>query len=181
MLEFSHNNHSDKNWVDIPKLIEQAIEFNRNAGFAEQTRMHDIKVVTRFSADFPSVFASAAELQQVFLNLLRNAYQALVSDDYKHPDELRVEISGYTKKSDIILEINDNGPGIRENAKDHIFEPFFTTKEIGKGTGLGLSVSYFIITEHHKGKISVSSQPSKGATFKIRLPIAGERQISMDI
>jgi len=181
MLDFSHSNHNEKNWVDIPTLIEQAIEFNRNAGFAEQSKMADIKVITQFDKNFPSVFASAAELQQVFLNLLRNAYQALTSDDYKHPDELRVEISVYTKKSDIVIEITDNGPGIKENIKDHIFEPFFTTKDVGKGTGLGLSVSYFIITEHHKGKISVSSHYGKGATFKIRLPMTGDRQFSLNI
>jgi len=181
MLEFSHSNHSEKNWVDIPKLIEQAIEFNRNAGFSEQTKMADIKVATHFSPDFPLVFASAAELQQVFLNLLRNAYQALVSEDYKRPDELRVDISGHIKKSDVIIEISDNGPGIKDTIKDHIFEPFFTTKEVGKGTGLGLSVSYFIITEHHKGKISLNSQYGKGATFKIRLPMTGGRQFLLDI
>jgi len=181
MLEFSHSNHSEKNWVDIPKLIDQAIEFNRNAGFAEQSKMADIKVITSFEAAFPQIFASSAELQQVFLNLLRNAYQALTSDDYKHPDELQVLISGHLKKSDVIIEISDNGPGIKENIKDHIFEPFFTTKDVGKGTGLGLSVSYFIITEHHKGKISVSSQHGKGATFKIRLPMTGDRQFPLDI
>ncbi len=181
MLEFSHSNHSEKNWVDIPKLVDQAIEFNRNAGFAEQSKMADIKVATSFDAEFPKIFASAAELQQVFLNLLRNAYQALTSDDYKHPEELHVTISGHVKKTDVIIEVSDNGPGIRENIRDHIFEPFFTTKEVGKGTGLGLSVSYFIITEHHKGKISVSSHDGKGATFKIRLPMTGDRQFSFDI
>lgn len=181
MLEFSHNNHSEKNWVDIPKLIDQAIEFNRNAGFAEQSKMAEIKVTTSFDAHFPQIFASAAELQQVFLNLLRNAYQALTSDDYNHPEELHVNIVGHARKSDVIIEVSDNGPGIKENIKDHIFEPFFTTKDVGKGTGLGLSVSYFIITEHHKGKISVSSHHGKGATFKIRLPMNGERQFSFDI
>jgi signal transduction histidine kinase len=181
MLEFSHSNHAEKNWVDLPKLILQSIEFNRNAGFAEHSKMADIKVSTHFSADPPLIYASAAELQQVFLNLLRNSYQALTSDDYKHAEELQVDISVHTKKSEIIIEIKDNGPGIKEAVKDHIFEPFFTTKEVGKGTGLGLSVSYFIITEHHKGKISVSSHYGKGATFKIRLPLTGERQISLDI
>jgi len=181
MLEFSHSNHAEKNWVDLPKLILQSIEFNRNAGFVEHSKMADIKVLTHFSPDLPLIYASAAELQQVFLNLLRNAYQALISDDYKHADELHVDISVHTKKSEIIIEIKDNGPGIKEAVKDHIFEPFFTTKEVDKGTGLGLSVSYFIITEHHKGKISVSSHYGKGATFKIRLPLTGERQISLDI
>ena len=181
MQDFSHSNHAEKNWVDLPKLILQSIEFNCNAGFAEHSKMADIKVSTQFSADLPLIYASAAELQQVFLNLLRNSYQALISDDYKHADELQVDINVYTKKSEIIIEIKDNGPGIKEAVKDHIFEPFFTTKEVGKGTGLGLSVSYFIITEHHKGKINVSSHYGKGATFKIRLPLTGERQISLDI
>lgn len=181
MLDFSHSNHNEKNWVNIPTLIEQAIEFNRNAGFAEQAKMSHVKVITKIESDFPSIYASSAELQQVFLNLLRNAYQALTSDEYKQPDELRIEISVYAKKSDVIIEVSDNGPGIKDSVKDHIFEPFFTTKEVGKGTGLGLSVSYFIITEHHKGKISVSSQYGKGATFKIRLPMTGDRQFSLDI
>ena len=181
MLEFSHSNHAEKNWVDLPKLITQSIEFSRSAGFTEHSKMADINVYTNFSAGLPLIYASAAELQQVFLNLLRNAYQALISDDYKHAEELCIEISVHTKKLEVIVEIKDNGPGIKEAVKNHIFEPFFTTKEIGKGTGLGLSVSYFIVTEHHKGKISVSSQYGKGATFKIRLPLTGERQISLDM
>ena len=181
MLEFSHINHAQKNWVDLPKLITQSIDFNRNAGFAEQSKMADIKVSTHFATDLPLIYASAAELQQVFLNLLRNAYQALVSDDYPHSEEMHIDISVHLKKSELVIEIKDNGPGIKEAVRDHIFEPFFTTKEVGKGTGLGLSVSYFIITEHHKGKISVTSHYGKGATFKIRLPLTGERQISLDI
>jgi two-component system, NtrC family, sensor kinase len=85
------------------------------------------------------------------------------------------------KKTDAIIEIKDNGPGIKDAIKEHIFEPFFTTKEIGKGTGLGLSISYFIITEHHKGTISVNSQYGKGATFIIRLPMTGDRQFPLEI
>lgn len=181
MLEFSHSNHVEKTWVDLPKLILQAIEFNRNADVTEFSKMAEIKVHTHFSANLPLVYASAAELQQVFLNLLRNACQALMADDYQAAEELRIDISVTAKKSEVIIELKDNGPGIKDAIKDHIFEPFFTTKEVGKGTGLGLSVSYFIITEHHKGKISLSSQYGKGATFKIRLPLTGERQISLDI
>ncbi len=181
MLEFSHGNHSEKSWVDIHKLLIQSVELNRNASFVERKKMAAVQVATKFNSDFPLVFGSAAELQQVFLNLLRNAYQALTTDDYQKPEELRVTISTYTKNSEAVIEISDNGPGIKDNVKDHIFEPFFTTKEIGKGTGLGLSVTYFIIAEHHQGHINVISQPGKGATFKIRLPITGDRQISLDI
>jgi two-component system, NtrC family, sensor kinase len=86
-----------------------------------------------------------------------------------------------TPQREIIIEIADNGPGIKSSIKDHIFQPFFTTKGIGKGTGLGLSVSYFIITEHHQGRISVSSKNNKGATFKICLPILAEQQYALDI
>lgn len=181
MLEFSRNNHAEKNWIDLKKVIEQSIEFNRNTSIVEHKQMADIVVTTKFSADFPLVFGSAAELQQVFLNLLRNAYQALTNDTHPINPHPQVDISGYMRKNEAIIEIHDNGPGIKDNIKAHIFEPFFTTKEVGKGTGLGLSVSYFIITEHHKGSISVSSQHGKGATFKIRLPMTGDRQFSLDI
>lgn len=81
----------------------------------------------------------------------------------------------------LLLIFAITGPGVKESIKEHIFEPFFTTKEVGKGTGLGLSVSYFIITEHHQGSISLSSQLGKGACFKIRLPILSEQQYSFDI
>lgn len=181
MLEFSRSSHGEKNWVDVPKLIAQTIEFNRNTGFDEQKKMANIKVSSKFSADFPLVFASAAELQQVFLNLLSNAYQALAAKDFDSATEPLINISGYLRKTEAVIEVSDNGPGIKDSVKDHIFEPFFTTKEVGKGTGLGLSVSYFIITEHHKGNISVDSQYGKGATFRIRLPMTGDRQFSLDI
>ena len=127
------------------------------------------------------MLGSAAELQQVLLNLLRNAYQALTSDEHAGNNHPQVDINCYMRKNEAVIEVHDNGPGISETIKAHIFEPFFTTKEVGKGTGLGLSVSYFIITEHHKGHISVSSQHGKGATFKIRLPMTGDRQFSLDI
>ncbi|MCU0289813.1 MAG: ATP-binding protein, partial [Acidobacteria bacterium] len=79
------------------------------------------------------------------------------------------------KESDMVrIEIEDNGPGMTDNIRRHIFQPFFTTKSVGVGTGLGLSVSYFIITENHGGIMDVKSVSDKGATFIIRLPIAGK-------
>ena len=71
----------------------------------------------------------------------------------------------------MVLEIEDNGPGIENDIQKRIFEPFFTTKEVGVGTGLGLSVSYFIITENHGGVLTVGSMPGQGAVFTIKLPI----------
>lgn len=181
MLEFSRTNYSEKSWVDLRNIVDQCIQLNVKAGFADKKKIKAISITTKYSNDFPLIYVSAPELQQVLLNLLRNAYQALISDDYEKPEELTVGISAYTRKNEIVIEISDNGPGIKDNIKDHIFEPFFTTKDFGKGTGLGLSVSYFIISEHHKGTISVTSQYGKGATFKIRLPMTGDRQFSLDI
>ena len=70
-----------------------------------------------------------------------------------------------------IIEIEDNGPGLNEQIRKRVFEPFFTTKAVGDGTGLGLSVSYFIITENHRGEMAVESHPGAGAKFIIRLPV----------
>ncbi|MCG8685704.1 MAG: ATP-binding protein, partial [Desulfobacterales bacterium] len=78
----------------------------------------------------------------------------------------------YKNKGDVVVEIEDNGPGMEEEVRKRVFEPFFTTKPVGKGTGLGLSVSYFIVTDNHKGKMNVVSSPGKGAKFIIHLPAA---------
>ena len=183
MLEFSRTTHNEKNWIDLKELVEKSIELNIKSNFDDRNKIKDIKVTTKFSQDFPLLYASAPELQQVLMNLLRNAYQALISDNYQKPEVLSVNINASlnTRKHEVVIEISDNGPGIKDSVKDHIFEPFFTTKEVGRGTGLGLSVSYFIITEHHQGSISVSSQLNKGTTFKICLPILVEQQYSFDI
>lgn len=181
MLEFSRTSPADMNWIDMHKLITQSIEFTQNANSSSRIKAAQIQTNVSIEDKFPLVFGSAAELQQVFVNLIRNAYQALLSEDYEKPAVLAVNIHCYTRQKEAVIEISDNGPGIKDSNKGHIFEPFFTTKEVGKGTGLGLSVTYYIITEHHKGKISVQSQDGKGATFKIKLPITGERQITLDI
>lgn len=181
MLEFSRTSPTDMHWVDLRKLIPQSIEFTQNANFASRVKAAQIETQINIDEDFPLVFGSAPELQQVFVNLIRNAYQALLSEDYERPEHLVLSIHCHQRHKEAIIDITDNGPGIKDTHKSHIFEPFFTTKEVGKGTGLGLSVTYFIITEHHKGKISVQSHPGKGATFKIKLPIIGDRQITLDI
>src|SRR5690606_542213 len=114
------------------------------------------------------------EIQQVIRNLLRNARQALASDLENNTEpsfKPMITLRAYADAEYATIEVEDNGPGMSEDVKSHIFEPFYTTKEVGKGTGLGLSVSYFIITEHHKGKIEVDSTPGKGTRFIIRLPL----------
>ena len=123
--------------------------------------------MTRISLWVP---CEGAKIQQVLLNILSNGAQAMQTAGTKAP---RFTIRIYKKDIPemICIEIEDNGPGMDETTKSKVFDPFFTTKPVGVGTGLGLSVSYFIITENHKGKLKVFSEPGKGANFIIQLPI----------
>ncbi|MGH1441402.1 MAG: sensor histidine kinase [Cellvibrionaceae bacterium] len=116
---------------------------------------------------------SATELQQVILNLLSNAYHAFDEAETKVQKDSTLTINITLSFTDefMNIEIADNGPGMDAWTRRHIFDPFFTTKEVGKGTGLGLSVSYFIITEHHGGSITVDSEIDAGTTFTIQIPL----------
>jgi len=111
-----------------------------------------------------------AKIQQVVLNILRNGAQAMQEGGTRNPSFLiRMRIEKYREM--FCLEIEDNGPGMDEAVRKRVFEPFFTTKPVGVGTGLGLSVSYFIVTENHKGDMSVESRPGSGTKFTICLPL----------
>ncbi|MCX8069330.1 MAG: ATP-binding protein [Thermodesulfovibrionales bacterium] len=113
--------------------------------------------------DIPNIFCNPAELNQVFMNIILNASQAIDTKGI-------ITIKTWTDEKSVYISIQDNGCGIEEEKIPKIFEPFFTTKEVGKGTGLGLSISYDIIKKHD-GDISVTSKIKEGSTFVIRLPI----------
>jgi signal transduction histidine kinase len=106
----------------------------------------------------------------VILNLVKNAAQAMALAGTDAP---RITLSSGRHGKRLWLSVEDNGPGITETVRRRVFEPFFTTKEVGVGTGLGLSVSYFIITEQHRGSLRVETRPGHGARFVIELPIDG--------
>ena len=111
-----------------------------------------------------------AKIQQVLLNILRNGAQAMQMAKTESPQfTLRIYRKGTPEM--VHMEIQDNGPGMDKKNLSKVFDPFFTTKPVGAGTGLGLSVSYFIITENHKGTMDVISEPGEGANFIIRLPV----------
>lgn len=118
--------------------------------------------------DIPDIYCSAQELNQVFLNLLVNAAQAMSGAGEKNTGEIL--ISTATEDPWVVIKISDNGSGMPKNILSRIFEPFFTTKDVGKGTGLGLSICYDIIQKHH-GKLTVESEVGVGTTFTIKLPI----------
>ncbi|MEE8553477.1 MAG: ATP-binding protein [Desulfobacterales bacterium] len=131
-----------------------------------QLELHKVKLKKNFASSLPMISGNANQIQQVLLNLMINAQQAMEG----RPGEVTVTTLSLDS-SHVQVQISDNGSGIPEDVQAKIFEPFFTTKEVGKGTGLGLSVSYGIIKEH-KGEIKVESSPEKGTTFKIEFPLA---------
>jgi len=126
--------------------------------------LKDRVTVHRKFGDLPSVECIRSQIDQVFLNLLANAAQAIPG-----PGELIIE----TRREDgfAVVSVSDTGPGIPPEVLGRIFDPFFTTKPVGEGTGLGLSISYEIVKKHH-GEIRAESQPGQGATFTVRIPIA---------
>jgi signal transduction histidine kinase len=155
---FSRIDDSECRESDILECLESTINITRN-------ELRYKAVVKRDYAEVPKLCCFPEQLNQVFMNLLINAAQAI---------EQRGEITVKVWSSDdaVFVAISDTGSGISPENQDRIFEPFYTTKEVGKGTGLGLSITYDIIKKH-QGDITVESELGKGTTFTIRLPLAG--------
>jgi PAS domain S-box-containing protein len=157
--------------IDNTSTIEQ---YNINEAL-ESTLIvakNEIKYVAEVEKHFskvPPVKCFGNEVNQVFLNIIVNAAQAIKS--LKHKEKGRIIIKTYAHKNDVYCEISDDGPGIPKDIVSRIFDPFFTTKEVGQGTGLGLNISYDIIVNKHGGDLTVESETGKGTTFTVRLPI----------
>ncbi|MGI1678157.1 MAG: PAS domain S-box protein [Cellvibrionaceae bacterium] len=172
MLEFSRASSQKHKPVNLVDLVNHSIELSDNH---LNLRIDDgaikrINIIKNYESDILEAPCSAAEIQQVILNIIGNAAQSFPNSsiNYELTPTITVTLKSIDCDAKIIIE--DNGQGMTESTKRHLFEPFFTTKDVGKGTGLGLSVSYFIITEHHDGKIEVDSTLEKGSTFTITLP-----------
>ena len=127
-----------------------------------------IRVIREFG-ELPMVECLAGKINQVFMNILNNAVHAL-SDNLEKIADPKIIVRTKAFADHIVVEFEDNGPGMPEKVKQRIFEPFFTTKAVGKGTGLGLSIVYSII-ENHKGSLEVVTEEGQGTTFIISLPI----------
>jgi C4-dicarboxylate-specific signal transduction histidine kinase len=145
----------------IYEVVQRALSL-----LQEQMRDRQIVVQLDFAAESPTVVGNSIQLEQVFINVLTNARDALADSPRK-----RISISGRSGKEMVELSFQDSGPGIPAGMEKRIFDPFFTTKEVGKGTGLGLSIAYGIVKDH-QGAISVVNRPGEGACFRIRLPQA---------
>src|SRR5438874_4757173 len=144
----------------LRQVIERAMSLMR-----EQLRLREIEVAVDLGPEEPVVVGNPIQLEQVFINLLTNARDAVADSPRK-----AIRISDSVGAEGVEVALADTGPGIPPGLEQRIFDPFFTTKEVGKGTGLGLSITYGIVKEHG-GTISVKSRPGEGATFLLHLPL----------
>ncbi len=171
MLSFSRKSGSQMLQTDIRKILDNTIELAENDyDLKKKYDFRHIHIVRDFADNISPVECVSIEIQQVILNLLKNAAQALQKNK-PFNDDPEIKIRLYNQDKFVIIEIIDNGHGMSDSVCKRIFEPFFTTKEVGMGTGLGLSVSYFIIKNKHNGDMYADSIEGKGTTFTIKLPI----------
>ncbi len=156
---FSHVDNAQWQPANLVDGLENTLKIAAN-----QLKYH-VEIHRDYAADLPEVYCQPNQINQVLLNLLVNAAQAM---DHKGHLYLRA----WQQDRLVCIEVRDSGPGIAPEHMSRLFEPFFTTKPVGSGTGLGLSLSYSIVKKHH-GDILVQSKPGEGASFVVCLPIAG--------
>ena len=166
LLSFSRRHQPERKLVCVNGLVEAVVEI-----LAYQMRTSNIEVITQLDPKLPQAMVDQHQIQQVFLNIVNNARQAIE----EHRPKGCVRISSGVAGRNVRITIQDDGPGIREENLSKLFDPFFTTKDVGKGTGLGLSLCYGIVNEHG-GTIQVRSKYGEGATFIIELPIATDTE-----
>lgn len=173
LRNFSRLDESDQKQVDLHEGIDNTLLILQHR-LQVQSQQPEISVLKNYG-EIPLVNCYASMVNQVFLNILTNAIDALRSPAgfaLQPMPEISIEtrkISDHT----VQISITDNGPGMEDTVRQKIFDPFFTTKPVGEGKGLGLSVSYQIITQQHHGQLSCQSAPQQGATLIIELPIDG--------
>jgi two-component system NtrC family sensor kinase len=162
LVSFARKQKPEPAYIDINGLCDKALEL-----VVGQLKVSNIELVKRFDERLPQTMADPHQLQQVFVNLAANAYQAMSSG----PGHGQLLVETRAGEGVIHIGFHDDGPGISPEHQRKIFDPFFTTKP--DGTGLGLSISYGIIKEHG-GEISVRSVPGRGTSFLIEIPVTGQ-------
>jgi len=163
LLQFARPKDPEMIKTDINEILENSLSI-----MERQVLFQNINLERKYSTDLPKIVADSAQLQQVFMNIILNAAEAMDGNG-----TLTIKTCLQGDGEHISIEFTDTGHGIKEEDKMRLFEPFFTTKEVGKGTGLGLAISYSII-QKHEGTIKVTSQEEKGSTFTVILPVKKE-------
>ncbi|MEH1825119.1 MAG: AAA family ATPase [Nostoc sp.] len=170
---FSRMDEADRKAVNIHEGIDSTLMILQHR-FKAKSDYPNIELVKHYG-NLPLVECYAGELNQVFMNVLSNAIDALEEALVKNPEKITSPtITIYTEQLDahqVEIRIADNGLGMPESVRQRLFDPFFTTKPVGKGTGMGLSISYQIVAEKHGGSLSCASKPCEGAEFQIRIPV----------
>ena len=163
LLTFARKRHTTRAMVDMNQIVRETLALR-----SYEQRLSNINILEALAAGLPQVFADPHQVQQVLLNLIINAEQAMLGTNGRGTLILR---TWHDAEADaVVLEVNDDGPGVPEDVQPRIFDPFFTTKEVGKGTGLGLTVAYAIVQEHG-GRITLKSEPGRGASFYVAFPV----------
>jgi two-component system NtrC family sensor kinase len=160
LLTFARRHQPERQATDLNQIVTDTVELRRYA-----LRVARVELVLDLDESLPLTWADPFQLQQVVLNLLTNAEQAMEGWNGARKISFETRQRGDT----LVLSVRDSGPGIDERSIDKLFTPFYTTKAVGKGTGLGLSISEGIVREH-AGEITVTSTPGAGATFTVELP-----------
>jgi two-component system cell cycle sensor histidine kinase/response regulator CckA len=164
---FARKRHTTRSTVDLNQVVRETLALR-----TYEQRAGAVTIVEQLSDGLPPVFVDPHQIQQIVLNLLINAEQAMV--DAHGRGTLRLRSWAEPDRDAVVLEVNDDGPGVPEEMQARVFDPFFTTKAVGKGTGLGLSVAYAIAQEHG-GRITVGPSAEGGASFLLELPVGGLR------
>jgi two-component system, cell cycle sensor histidine kinase and response regulator CckA len=162
---FARKRHSTRTTVDLNQVVRETL-----AGRADAHRTASITVLDALEPGLPEVFVDTHQIQQILLNLIINAEQAMREAHGQGTLTLRSWLDN--EREAVMLEVRDDGPGVPEAVRAKVFDPFFTTKSAGKGTGLGLTVAYAIAQEHG-GTISVAEHEGPGAAFLLGLPVGG--------
>ena len=160
LLQFAHPKEPEAIQIDISAALDNALSL-----LESQSVFQNITIKKQFSSDLPPVVADRSQLQQVFINIILNAADAMSNEGILF---LKTYMGGGGQF--INISISDTGHGIKKEDRSRLFEPFFTTKEVGTGTGLGLAICYSII-QKHGGTIEVESEVGKGSTFTVKLPV----------
>jgi signal transduction histidine kinase/CheY-like chemotaxis protein len=163
LLAFSRPRPSTRSMIDLNHVVRETLELR-----ADDQAAANVDVVTALAAGLPPIFADAHRIQQVLLNLMNNAEQAMVSAHGR--GSLVVRTWHDAALNTVSFEVSDDGPGLAPEIKTRIFDAFFTTKAAGEGTGLGLAVTYNIVKDHG-GRIRVESEPGRGTSFVVDLPV----------
>ncbi|MFB2919838.1 trifunctional serine/threonine-protein kinase/ATP-binding protein/sensor histidine kinase [Aerosakkonema funiforme] len=181
LRNFSRLDEADMKSVDIHSGIDSSLLILQHR-LKEKVGNPPIEVIKDYG-QLPKVECYPGQLNQVFMNILTNAIDALYDREYTDKNSVHAKQSPYIRictdvldNGWVLIKIADNGPGMREEIRQKLFDPFFTTKPVGSGTGLGLSITYQIVVEKHGGKLKCSSVPGEGAEFVIEIPVKQQRK-----